>query len=322
MKNTAGTLHRARQAGLPQVLILLAAACMPVMAATLITPVIPQLLEHFGDVQGVSVLVPMIVGLPALMVAIFAPFSGQIVDRVGRKWLLVIALMAYAAIGVIPAFADGLTEILISRLALGICESAIMTVATALIIDYFHEERKRNRYLGLQAAVAAVGATVFIIIGTALGAQGWQLPFWVYLISIAIAVPAIWVLWEPQDGSPIAKNPKHNIPWRRLTGPLLVTVIGGITFYTLVINLPEIVATVGSLDAASPMIGAMAALASIFVAIGGIIFPAVERKLSTRVVPIAFFVQAVGLVLVWIFSDAGIGAIIPGALIASIGSGL
>ena len=37
-----------RRAGLAQVIILLAAACMPVMAATLITPVLPQMLQHFS----------------------------------------------------------------------------------------------------------------------------------------------------------------------------------------------------------------------------------------------------------------------------------
>ena len=311
-----------RRAGLAQVIILLAAACMPVMAATLITPVLPQMLQHFSDVDGYRVLVPMIVGLPALMVAVFAPFAGQIVDRVGRKTLIVVALVAYAFMGVIPAFVDGLTMILLSRLALGVSESAIITVATALIVDYFHEDHKRNRYLGLQGAAGAIGATVFIIVGTILGTQGWRAPFWIYLISLVIALPALWLLWEPRSVATGESVERGRIPWGRLWGPLIVTVFGGITFYALVVNLPEIVATVGQLDAASPAIGGLAALASAVVATGGIVFPAIKRRFDHRVVPLAFALQAVGLVLLWLLSPAGIPGVDVGALIASFGSGL
>ena len=45
----------------------------------------------------------MIVAIPALMIAIFAPFAGQIVDRLGRKTLLIVAMFAYAFVGTAPA---------------------------------------------------------------------------------------------------------------------------------------------------------------------------------------------------------------------------
>ena len=311
-----------RRAGVTQAILLLAAACMPVMAATLITPVLPQLLEHFAGVAGSEVLVPMIIAAPALMVAVFAPFAGQIVDRVGRKWLLIIALVAYAVIGVIPAFIDGLPQILISRLALGVCESAIMTVATALIVDYYHEEKARNRYLGLQAAASALGATVFIIIGTALGAGGWHVPFWVYLISLLIALPAVWLLWEPASSEVVSAAERGKVPWRRLAAPLLVTIVGGITFYTLVVNLPVVIEQTGVAATNTAVIGGLAALASLFVALGGVLFPHVKKRVGNRVVPLGFGLQAVGMLLLWAFAGAGVGGVVPGALIASFGSGL
>ncbi|UOQ57423.1 MFS transporter [Leucobacter allii] len=314
-----------RRAGIAQAILLLAAASMPVMAATLITPVLPQLLEHFADVAGAAVLVPMIVSAPALMVAVFAPFAGQIVDRVGRKWLLIIALVAYAAIGVVPAFIDGLTGILVSRLVLGVCDSAIMTVATALLIDYFQEERTRNRYLGLQAATAGIGATLFIVIGTALGASGWQAPFWVYLISVAIAVPALWLLWEPSAGGAAAAGEPvrpGRIAWRPLIGPLLVTVVGGIAFYVLPVNLPVLIGQAGVAATNTAVIGGLAALASVFVMLGGLLFQQFQRRLGDRVVPLGFALQAVGILALWVMSGAGVAGIVPGALIASFGSGL
>src|SRR4051794_24438849 len=138
-----------RRAGLGQGILLLAGSCMPVLGSVLITPVLPQLSEEFADVAGAEVLVPMVVAIPALMIAIFAPFAGQIVDRVGRKLLLVLAMFLYAVVGTAPAWLQGLPEILISRVLVGVCEAAIMTVCTTLIVDYFQEQR-RNRYLAAQ----------------------------------------------------------------------------------------------------------------------------------------------------------------------------
>ncbi|WP_232531719.1 MFS transporter [Microbacterium halophytorum] len=311
-----------RNATAVQAIVLLAAASMPVMAATLLTPVLPQMLEHFAGTPGSAVLVPLLITAPALMIAVFAPFAGQIVDRVGRKWLLVIGLVAYAALGVIPAFVDGLGAILASRLALGVCESAIMTVATALIVDYYRDEKQRSRYLGLQGATASIGATVFIIVGTAVGAAGWQAPFWVYLVSLVIAAAAVVLLWEPRGGEAVGTVERSRIAWGPLVGPLLVTILGGLTFYTLVVNLPVIVEQAGIAASNTAVIGGIAAVASLFVALGGIFFPQIRKLLGDRVVPVGFALQAVGMILLWALSGLGVGGVVPGALIASFGAGL
>ena len=120
---------------------------------------------------GSAILVPMIVAIPALMIAIFAPFAGQIVDRLGRKTLLIVAMIAYAFVGTAPAYLESLQLILVTRVGVGITEAAIMTVCTTLIVDYFHEEKRRNKYLGLQTVVTTLAATVFIILGGALGVR-------------------------------------------------------------------------------------------------------------------------------------------------------
>ena len=95
-----------------------------------------------------------------------------------------------------------------------------MTVCTTLIVDYFHEEKRRNKYLGLQTVTTTLAATVFIILGGALGVGGWHTPFWVYGISLVIAVPMIFLLWEPDAATrptPVSSRPRRcRIPWRRI----------------------------------------------------------------------------------------------------------
>src|SRR3712207_4922103 len=57
--------------------------------------------------------------------------AGRIVDRVGRKRLLVGALVGYAFVGTAPLWLPSLQLIVASRVLLGLAEAAIMTCCTA-----------------------------------------------------------------------------------------------------------------------------------------------------------------------------------------------
>ncbi|MBU4464383.1 MAG: MFS transporter [Actinobacteria bacterium] len=313
-----------RRAGVWQAVLLLAGSCLPVLGSVLITPVLPQLSEHFAGVAGSEVLVPMIVAIPALMIAIFAPFAGQIVDRVGRKRLLIIAMFAYAVVGTAPVWLEGLPEILLSRVFVGICEAAIMTVCTTLIVDYFHEEHRRNKYLGLQTVVTTLSATVFIILGGALGVGGWHVPFWVYAVSIVVAVPMIFSLWEPSaaesGGRRESMAAKVSIPWKRIGVPLVVSLFGGFTFYVIVIEASYLVVGTGVAASDTAVIGLVAAVASLATAIAGLLFARLARGRAGRLMPLAFGLQALGMLIIWVVP--GLPGVIVGAVIASFGSGL
>ncbi|UUT36147.1 MFS transporter [Microbacterium elymi] len=265
----------------------------------------------------------MIVAIPALMIALFAPFAGQIVDRLGRKKLLIGALVIYSLVGTAPVWLEGLTEILVSRVLVGVCEAAIMTVCTTLIVDYFHEEKRRNRYLGLQTVTTTLAATAFIVIGGALGAGGWHVPFWVYLAGVIIAIPMLFSLWEPgadPTDAHVATGERARVPWRRIMAPLLVTLFGGFAFYVLIIEVSYLVVGTGIAAGNTAVIGAVAAVASLATAIGGLLFARLAVVRPVRLLPIAFGFQAVGMIVVGLVP--ALPGVIVGAIIASFGSGL
>jgi MFS family permease len=315
---------RTRRAGGWQAALLLAGSCMPVMGSVLITPVLPQLSAHFAGEPGSAVLVPMIVAIPALMIALFAPFAGQIVDRLGRKVLLIVSLFAYAIAGTVPAWIDSLTGILISRAFVGIFEAGIMTVCTTLIVDYFHEEKRRNRYLSLQTVATTLGATLFIAVGSAVGSAGWHAPFWIYSIAIVIAVAMIFSIWEPTRADStdqhVASGEKARVPWRQIILPLIVTLFGGFTFYVMIIEASYLVVGTGVTPTDTATIGMVAAVASLATAAGALLFPRFARGGSSRLAPIAFGLQAIGMLIVWLVP--GMAGVVAGAIIASFGSGI
>jgi MFS family permease len=258
----------ARTAGRLQATLLVSGSCMPVLGAVLLAPVLPTLNQAFADTPGVAILVPLTLTLPALFVALFSPVAGYVADRVGRKQLLIFAMLAYAAFGTAPLWLDSLESIAVSRVGVGIAEAAIMTCCTTLITDYYAGQQ-RNKYLGLQTMVSALAATAFFAIGGALGSISWRTPFWLCAISAVILIPMVFKLWEPAK-SQRTTAVKTPVPWRQIGAPAAVTLFGGIVFYALIVHLPYVITGLGVDDAA--LLGLAAAIASLATAAGAISF--------------------------------------------------
>src|SRR3954463_11055610 len=201
-----------RPAGRAQALVLLFSSCLAVLGAVLLAPVLPSIEDAFAGTPGVEALTPIVLTAPALVIGLTATFAGRIVDRLGRKRLLVGALVVYAIVGTAPLWLPSLELIVVSRVLVGLTEAAITTCCTTLLADYFHGSQ-RERYFGLQVVFTTVAATIFFGVGGALGAQNWRTPFWLYLVSLPLALAAAKLIWSPapQRSGSAAKLPA--LPW-------------------------------------------------------------------------------------------------------------
>ncbi|MFC7572078.1 MFS transporter [Klenkia terrae] len=266
-----GALHPStgRPAGKPAIAVLMAASCMPILGAVLLSPVLPTLQRAFADTPGVDALAPLVLTAPALVIALLAPVAGRIVDAVGRKRLLVGSLVLYAILGTAPVLLDSLPAVLATRVGVGVAEAAIMTCCTTLIADYSAGAR-RAKLFGLQTIVTTLAATVFFGLGGALGSNDWRTPFWLYLVALPLAGLAAVLLWTPTvpPGTDGALPP---LPWRRMLVPLGISLVGGIVFYTPIVELSYVLDDLGVTETAA--IGGMAALASLATAAGAASFP-------------------------------------------------
>jgi MFS family permease len=324
-RTIAGTVSRevttplpGRTPGTAQLILLLAGSCMSVLGAVLIAPVLPQMTQAFAGTPGVDVLVPIVLTVPALMIGLAAPFAGIIVDRVDRKRLLLVAMVAYSIVGTAPLYLNSLGAIVGSRILVGICEAAIMTCCTTLIGDYWSGPR-RSKYLGLQTLVAALSATVFLAVGGLLGASGWRTPFWMYLIALILVIPMAKLLWQPARPAGYVKGAALGpVPWRKLLGPCLVTLFGGIVFYALIVELSFVLTDVGITSTAT--IGAISAAMSLATAAGAIVFGKLSRLSPRILLPIEFILAAAGLIVV--FATTSVAVITVGAILTGLGTGM
>jgi MFS family permease len=271
-----------REPGFPQGIMLLLPITMSVMGISVLTPVVHLLLEHFQDVPNHEYLViGGVLTMPAIWVLLFSPIAGWMADRFGRRNLLLTAMVVYAFVGIAPAFLDNLYLIIVSRAAVGVCESIVMTVSTTMISDYF-TGRTRERWLASQTAVASLSALGIIFLGGELGAAyGWRGPFYLYLYSLILAVAVYFLVWEPQKGRTDAASADREeqqyarFPWGRVLGICGLTLLASISFYTVVTKNAEALVALGVHDPA--LIGKYTMVASIGVPLGTFIYWGLAR---------------------------------------------
>ncbi|WP_404384186.1 MFS transporter [Caenispirillum salinarum] len=182
---------------------LLLAASLTVMAGAVISPSLPELQAHFADVDSAGLWTRLVLTMPALFIAGFAPVAGWVIDRFGRKSMIVAGAVLYGLSGASGLVVDSLWAILVGRAALGLSVAMVMTTAQTLVGDYFQGSR-RERFLGIQSAFMAFGGVAFLLAGGFLADLHWRGPFAVYLAALLLAPVMAFVLPEPPRHDPAA----------------------------------------------------------------------------------------------------------------------
>ncbi|MFV3127156.1 MFS transporter [Niveispirillum sp. KHB5.9] len=265
-----------RKAGLAQGIILVISGFLPILAIVSLTPAVPTILDHFRDVANASLLVPVLVSAPGLAIAILAPFAGILVDRFGRRPLLVWATLLYAIAGSLPYFLDSLHAVIASRLLLGVAEAAILTIVNTLIADYY-DAAGRRKWLMIQGLAGPVMATSVIALAGVLTELSWNGVFLIYLIALPIFVGMQFMIFEPgkatapQPTQPLAEEEASTpFPVRAVALYGAVTLFASTLYYVFIIQGGLAFREVGVDSPAR--VGALISMASLAVPVGALLF--------------------------------------------------
>lgn len=181
------------------------------MAAGLIAPIMPDVAEEFEFLPNSDLLSKLLLSVPALFIALTAPFSGYLIDRYGRLPLLYLGLILYATSGSSGYYLQDLYYILIGRAFLGISIGIIMTVTITLIGDHFEGDQRR-RFIGQQSAFIGFSGVAFLSISGILAEVSWRIPFLLYFFPLLLIPFVISSL----KGSSGKENTLEKISWKRL----------------------------------------------------------------------------------------------------------
>ncbi|MQP68233.1 MFS transporter [Niveispirillum sp. SYP-B3756] len=289
----------ARRAGLAQGIILVISGFLPILAIVSLTPAVPTILDHFRDVANASLLVPVLVSAPGLAIAILAPFAGILVDRFGRRPLLVWATFFYGIAGSLPFFLDSLYAVIASRLLLGVTEAAILTIINTLIADYYDAAGRRKLLMAQGLAGPAMASGVIAASGM-LTAVSWNGVFLIYLIALPIFVGTHFMIFEPgrtKQGAPVApqadRGPTPPFPTRAVALYGAVTLFASTLYYVFIIQGGLAFREVGVND--PKHVGSLIALASLGVPVGALIFGWIGKKATALQIFCFFAFLGVGL---------------------------
>lgn len=199
----------ARVAGPLQGLALVLPCTTAVMGSAILAPNIPQMIGAFGHIPDVEFWVPTLVTLPALCIALFSTLAGSVADALGRRRIMIWAMLIYGLAGMLPLAIQDFWLILASRVVVGMVEAVILCSSTTLIGDYF-EGRRRDHWLAMQTTTASGSSIVMFPLGGYVGQFGWQYPFAMYGFSLVLVVLLIAVTWEPAEST---RERSTRFPW-------------------------------------------------------------------------------------------------------------
>ena len=307
---------------LPIKATLLLTSSLTVMSGATIAPSLPAMQEHFASVPNVELLVRLVLTIPALFIAIGGLFAGQLVDRLGRKPLLVVCTLLYGLAGASGLVLNSLGTILVGRAVLGLAVAGIMTGATTLIADYYTGQSRAN-FMGLQAAFMGLGGVVFLSVGGLVADLNWRYPFLIYLAAWAIAIAIASFLYEPKrqvaNQTASVSTDKPNMPISVLAMIYGVALFYMVSFYLIPVQLPFYLKNLDNSSASAA--GLAIAASTLASAIASLRYGMVKERLGyVQIVSLSFGVAAVGYFIIGIASSYNL--VLIGLIIAGLGFGL
>jgi len=298
--------------------ILLICSSMTVMAGSIITPALPAIGQFFAAHPDWAV--KLILTLPALVIAVVAPFIGSLADRWGRKKLLLLSLLIYALGGVAGVLVSSIELMLLSRAVLGLGVAGIMSLVTTLIGDYFAGDARR-KLMGLQGSFMALGGVVYLNMGGLLAEISWRGPFLVYLLALVVLPFAAWLLHEPDrsEAQAEAAAAPVKVPFWPIAGVYALGFFSMMSYYIMPTQFPFLVMEKTGL--ANFWVGLAISVATFTAAFVGLMYGRLRSRPDYRLVQgIGFAGMGAGYVVMYL-ADSYLGLLL-GCALGGLGGGL
>ncbi|AEH39244.1 MFS transporter [Halopiger xanaduensis] len=286
---------------------LLLATTLVALSGGIVNPILPAIENAFPNVPNAGTLAQLVSTLTGLIIAIFAPIIGVLVDRYGRKSILVGSIIIYGIGPSLAYFLDSLYLILATRVFLGIAVAGIMVSSTTLIADYFSGKR-RETVMGWQGAMMPFGAAVAMVAGGVIADLNWRTAFLTYLVAFLMLPLVVRYIDEPdidtngeETSLPSLTEVREilsGLPLAFLAGVYLTMFIGMIGYNQINVEIPFYLQTVTSVS--GTMTGIAIAAVSVAAGLVSLNFDRIRERLH----PVA--------IIACIFAAAGVGFLIAG----------
>ncbi len=187
------------------------------MGTSIITPLLPLYAGQFHLSNGTLTL------LFATYTATVVPtmlLAGSLSDRVGRKRVLIPAMLVLASGSIVFAYTESVSMLFVGRVLQGLAVGMFLGVGTAFVVDHA---------LPTKRALAAMAAGAFFRLGFGLGpgmaglvAEYWgnpiHRPFQVHLVLLAVGLGCVIIARETVPRRPFKIEVRAGVPPGQMRG--------------------------------------------------------------------------------------------------------
>ena len=195
---------------------------MFVTAITMIAPLLLDLSRDLGVPLGEAGLLAGAISLPW---ALGAPFTGLLSDRVGRRPLIVVALLGMGIFTVAAGLATSFATLLLARFAAGVFGACGPASVMASVGDLFPPQRRGMAMAWLNAGFGLAAVAGVPAVGVIGGMLGWRAAFFsvgIVLVLLAILVQVAFPASKPTHSGESLRQTYADVLGVPLLGNVLV----------------------------------------------------------------------------------------------------
>lgn len=230
----------------PPIWFLYSVTSVGILANTMITPNIPDVLAEFDRSDAAAGLLVASGALPGVLLA---PIIGVLADRFGRKRVLLPCLLLFGCGALLASLAPSYTILIAGRLLQGAGGAGLINLALVLIGDNW-DGLDRTRLIGRNSAVLTAALAVLPLLSGAIAeATSWRVSVAVGLLALPVAVTGVFLLPDsrPSSTASIGRQLRGALDAARqpvllfvfAAGFLLFVVIFGVLLTALPVHLEE-----------------------------------------------------------------------------------
>ncbi|MEE1738559.1 MFS transporter [Streptomyces sp. BE147] len=206
----------------PALVVLCFVQFMLVLDDNVVSVALPSIRDDLGFGTG---------GLAWVVNAYFLAFGGllllfgRMADLLGRRRVFLMGVALFGGASLLCGFAQEPWQLVAGRFVQGAGAAMASPSSLALIALLFPGDRERARALGIWGGIAALGASLGLVIsGVLTGLTSWR---WIFLINLPVAVTALALLPRLVPESRAGRAVRLDVPGAVLgTGAVLSLVYG------------------------------------------------------------------------------------------------
>ena len=170
----------------------LAVLCLPLLMVSMDVSVLFFAVPHIAEaLEPTANQVLWIFDIYGFVLAGLLLTMGGLADRIGRRRLLLIGAVAFAAASVLAAYAPSAEWLIAARALLGVGGATLMPSTLALVRNLFTDQGERAKAVGIWSAVMAGGVGIGPVISGVLLERFW----WgsVFLVNVPVMVALLLI---------------------------------------------------------------------------------------------------------------------------------